>query len=745
MNEYGIIESKLEAGCREGNRHNCIRDCARLAGGYMAAGRLDEGEAAGLRRLAMSLAGDSKEFQREWDRGVEFGQRQPAEADFAPDRDEPDRALDWDSPLALAGAGASQMAPPEWFAPEPVKPPEKINPEEQLRRYIAGLFQPEEHVGFVTDAMDRGGKWTPASKGVCYMTAGELLAALRKRGGFRNSIGDYNPEAGAWIRFNPLDGNGVSDANVTDHRYALVECDEEEIGKQVALIRSLNLPCKFLVHSGGHSVHAIVHIDAGADAAEYRRRVEFLYKTCREHGLKADKTGNPSRLSRMPGVMRGGNPQYIIDADIGAGSWREWIDYLEEQADDLPPLTTAKEQMARLADGSLRLAPELIGGVLREGHKMRLTGPSKAGKSFALLELAVCLSEGGTWLGRFPCQNPGNILYVNLELDAASCITRLQGIYEGLGIRPKHVENLHIWQLRGHAGPLDKLAPIMIRRCRDMHLKAIIIDPIYKVLTGDENAAADMAKFCNHFDKIAVECGCAVIDCHHHSKGSQAGKRSFDRGSGSGVFARDPDALLDMIELDAENARKQALRNREIAALADLIPRKTLAGMEPDAGPDAMIAAIERDAPERAEEARRARLAIRQGWEHATAWRIESTLREFPSRDGVNVWFRYPIHSTDEAELLEDCQPIDAEQPPWKQKRDDKPKKPDAGASVVNVLDEIFQDGDVSAISITKVAASVAEVCRGGSCSEKTVRNAVKKSGKYSIENNLIIKGRVQA
>ena len=65
----------------------------------------------------------------------------------------------------------------------------------------------------------------------------------------------------------------------------------------------------------------------------------------------------------------------------------------------------------------------------------------------------------------------------------------------------------------------------------------------YKVITGDENSADQMAAFCNQFDKVADGLGCAVIYCHHHSKGAQGGKRSMDRASGSGVFARDPDAV----------------------------------------------------------------------------------------------------------------------------------------------------------------------------------------------------------
>ena len=104
--------------------------------------------------------------------------------------------------------------------------------------------------------------------------------------------------------------------------------------------------------------------------------------------------------------------------------------------------------------------------------------------------------------------------------------------------------------IRDRSVPMDKLAPKLIRRAAKKNYVAIIIDPIYKVITGDENSADQMANFCNQFDKVCTELGCAVIYCHHHSKGNQGGKKSMDRASGSGVFARDPDALLDLIELE---------------------------------------------------------------------------------------------------------------------------------------------------------------------------------------------------
>lgn len=118
------------------------------------------------------------------------------------------------------------------------------------------------------------------------------------------------------------------------------------------------------------------------------------------------------------------------------------------------------------------------------------------------------------------------------------------------GIDVKFADNITIWNLRGNALPMDQLVPKLIRRIKNQNYSAVIIDPIYKVITGDENNASDMGKFCNYFDKICLDTGCSTIYCHHHSKGTQGQKKAQDRGSGSGVFARDPDAIIYLIQLD---------------------------------------------------------------------------------------------------------------------------------------------------------------------------------------------------
>ena len=165
------------------------------------------------------------------------------------------------------------------------------------------------------------------TKGVYDRPAKDLIASLHKHGNdIGATFGDWKPEVGAWIRFNPVDGEGVKNDNITKFRYALVESDSMPIADQDAMYRKLELPIACLVHSGGKSLHAIVRVDA-EDYNEYRKRVEFLYDFLERNGVVVDKQNrNPSRLSRMPGVTRNGNRQYLVATNIGRKSWVDWMD-----------------------------------------------------------------------------------------------------------------------------------------------------------------------------------------------------------------------------------------------------------------------------------------------------------------------------------------------------------------------------------------------------------------------------------
>ena len=564
-------------------------------------------------------------------------------------------ALSWDDAIGGGSAAERKKAVDEnWMQVEEVPgPPSDWHPAEQVKRYLKALFQPSEYVGICTEMRLDDDVLKP-TRGNCKRTCAQLLKEIDKYGDdLGYSIGEINPEAGAYVRFNPLDGQGVADKNVTAFRYAVIESDDMTIEKQYSVLKALQLPIRILVHSGNKSLHAIIRVDA-ADYDEYRKRVDYLYKTCQDNGMSLDRQNrNPSRLSRLPGVMRNGKPQYIIAENMGLPSWDAWKDYIEGLNDELPEIMTFGD-LTELPD----LDPELIQGVLRVGHKMILSGPSKAGKSFLLMELAICIAEGIPWLG-YSCLK-GRVLYVNLEIEQKSCEHRLDEIYRNMGLQERS-RNLDVWNLRGVACPMDELTPKLIRRAKSKHYIAVIIDPLYKVITGDENSAEEMAKFFNLFDRVAHQLSCSVIYCHHHSKGNQGWKNAMDRASGSGVFGRDPDAILDMIELEINDSKREDLTHRQTDIIAWNALDEHCQGWQDVLGAEGVKNHLKLLEHARTTLPNAALIEMNEQidltetrMQNATAWRIESTLREFPPAPPTRIWFNYPIHIVDSDGILQD-------------------------------------------------------------------------------------------
>lgn len=640
-------------------------------------------------------------------------------------------ALDWGDELTV-GPQQPALVDPRWVEEQELHLPDTWEPAQQLKRYLQALFEPDEYVAYVTESFMAADRRRPA-KGCWDRTAGQLIEELDACGGDVGKVmGDCDPEIGAWICFNPVDGTGRKDANVTSFRYALVECDNMEPGKQLAAIHQMELPCAALVYSGGKSLHAIVRVNA-PDYAEYRKRVDHLYATCQKNGLTLDQQNrNPSRLSRMPGILRAGQKQALLETNVGKSCWEDWCDWVEACTDDLPDT----ECLADDWDDLPPLADALISGVLRQGHKMLLAGPSKAGKSFALIELCIAIAEGKTWLGRFSCAQ-GRVLYINLELDRPSCLHRFKDVYTALGLAPDNLRNIDIWNLRGASVPMDKLAPKLIRRAGKKGYTAVILDPIYKVITGDENSADQMAKFCNQFDVVCRALDCAVIYCHHHSKGAQGGKRSMDRASGSGVFARDPDAMLDMTELTITDAIREQLHNkaacRVIKAMLDQRGHADAYGPDDALSKSRMLTIAKEKlglADLRAIDAEV--VAAQKKADSMTAWRIEGTLREFASFAPVNLWFDYPVHKLDSG-LLEDLQPDSdfrtlGAKGASRRWGDKAKQSKDRKAELDTAFEACMMDGEVTVYSLGEYM----------DLKPRTVKNRLKEDGRFWIDGEKV-------
>lgn len=651
-------------------------------------------------------------------------------------------ALGWDDaiPDYTVRADTAPVVRAEYIVPATIAVPgDEWDQVKEMADYLEAVFDGGDRVSYCVKAYEGTRKdgttfLRPANAGNASHTAGELVKELRKyhAKGERHDvgavIGDYNQEAGVWIRVNGVQSADGTDATVSSYANALVECDNATPEEQLAIIRKLNLPCAAIVHSGGKSIHAVVRIQAATER-EYQQKVDRLFKECEKAGLKLDRQNrNPSRYSRLPGVMRNGRKQFLIAVNCGAESWDAWIDWLEEQTDDLPEIVSADA----FIDNPPPLADELICGILRKGHKMLVTGPSKAGKSYLLLELAIAIANGSEWLG-FRCAK-GKALYINLEISPASDKARVSALWKAGAFPRENQRNLFTWDLRGHARSFEKLAPLVIRRVKAIPgLSCIILDPIYKVITGDENKAEEMGKFCNFFDFIAEQCHCAMIYCHHHSKGAQGDKKAQDRASGSGVFARDPDALLDMIELEVDGKRRKAVADRLVCdRLAAALDAKSAVWRQVVGQDDALKAStmleIARQYIGDAADAIEADARLRM--ERATAWRFDGILREFPPIKSVNAWFLWPLHVVDDSGILEDVL-MDGQTRPKTPAQRQPSKKETREAQIADfalAFDSFAYNGE---IALDELAAKT-------NIPEKELNRIARASGEFVVKNKTV-------
>jgi hypothetical protein len=206
---------------------------------------------------------------------------------------------------------------------------------------------------------------------------------------------------------------------------------------------------------------------------------------------------------------------------------------------DRLPDTTRADQL--LGDHALKIPPEIVENLIHQGTKVILGGSSKAGKSWLLLYLALCVASGAKFFRR--ATRKGRVLYVNLEILPCFMATRVQVIVNHCKLESPG--NLDILNLRGITADFDAIVQQIIERAENGNYCMIIIDPIYKLMGGrSENAAGGVGALCQQLERLAERTGAAVVYAHHFTKGKQTQKKAIDRLSGSGVYGRDADSMI---------------------------------------------------------------------------------------------------------------------------------------------------------------------------------------------------------
>jgi RecA-family ATPase len=209
----------------------------------------------------------------------------------------------------------------------------------------------------------------------------------------------------------------------------------------------------------------------------------------------------------------------------------------------------------------------------------------------------------------------------------------------------------------------------------------------------------------------------------------------MDRASGSGVFARDPDVLLDLIELELTEAVIKQEINKAVCALCiAALEKDSKAYLDDWVSQDdicsskAMLDHCRKAFPsERFERLKFQVIETESSVKTKTAWRIEGTLREFPKFAPVNLWFDYPIHHVDKAGGLKEIEP-EGERPPWQKalekRKDPAIKAKERRVALENAFEACSGDGEITTDALSEYLG----------ISIRTLWNRIKEHGDFETE-----------
>jgi hypothetical protein len=173
----------------------------------------------------------------------------------------------------------------------------------------------------------------------------------------------------------------------------------------------------------------------------------------------------------------------------------------------------------------------LVHGLLRSGETMNIIAAPKTGKSWMVLDLALCVATGRAWMNTYKVER-SKVLLIDNELHEETLAERLQRVAQAMGIPLEELDGwLEVKSLRGALQSFETLDTGMLAPVQPGHYGLVIFDAFYRFNIGDgadENDNSYMAKTYNRLDAIAKRLDAALV-CIHHTCEGQPGREGGDR------------------------------------------------------------------------------------------------------------------------------------------------------------------------------------------------------------------------
>lgn len=243
------------------------------------------------------------------------------------------------------------------------------------------------------------------------------------------------------------------------------------------------------------------------------------------------------------------NPEYGISAKVieeggnGENYIARTIKYAREQAEkNMMKGVVIGESLVFETTDQIKNARPLtfvVENVLPYGGMLLISGPSKAGKSLITTELLMLLSGAVDqvpdeererrdidfrFLRTFKVMKPGRVAYMQAEVSRGSLAYRMNVIARSMGIDwaklPLNFSNRSI-DLSDHTNVRR-----IIKGLNKVKADYLIVDPLARFHTLNENRSSDMARVLQAVEYIGNETGLSgTIIIHHHGKPVEGAER----------------------------------------------------------------------------------------------------------------------------------------------------------------------------------------------------------------------------
>ena len=162
--------------------------------------------------------------------------------------------------------------------------------------------------------------------------------------------------------------------------------------------------------------------------------------------------------------------------------------------------------------------------------------PPKSYKSWLAMEMAVAVAAGVPCLGTFPVSTPGPVLLYAAEETLPAVRARLESLARHYKL---DLGQLRVWVITAAALRLDRSDDQrrLQATVRHYHPRLLVLDPLIRLHTLDENASGPMAALLGFFRSLQRKTGTAIALVHHTRKNPAAGGAGYSLRGSSDLYA----------------------------------------------------------------------------------------------------------------------------------------------------------------------------------------------------------------